>query len=127
MDDPPAGFETPSQHRQPATCARLHDIVAETVCASGLGANGGPNGLRCHARTTATGVVLVGLPQLRKTAGVSGRAPSARPRARHLSEDERSTICSLADTKRLRSLAADLGVSHEPVRAAIRDAEAKVG
>jgi hypothetical protein len=78
------------------------------------------DGLRCHARTTATGFMLVGLPPARKTVGKSGRAPYARQRARRLSEDERAAIRALFGTRSLRSLAAEFGVGHETVRTILR-------
>lgn len=43
-----------------------------------------------------------------------------RQRARRLTPDEETTIRMLAKTKSLRSLAADFGVSHETIRAIIR-------
>jgi hypothetical protein len=87
---------------------------------------GGSDGLRSHARTTATGVVLIGLPPVRRTVGASGRASCSRERPRQLSAEERSAVRSLAHTKSLRSLAADFGVSHETVRGVIRDEVADV-
>jgi hypothetical protein len=72
------------------------------------------------------GFVLFGLPPLRRTVGVSRRAPHAQQRPQFLSEDERSAIRLLADRKSLRSLAADFDVSHEMVRRVIRDADAAV-
>ena len=66
------------------------------------------------------------LPPVRRTVGTSGRAPYLRQRPYRLSYEEHAAIRSLALTKSLRSLAADLGVSHETVRRVIRDAEAAV-
>jgi hypothetical protein len=87
---------------------------------------GGTNGLRSHARTTTAVFVLVGLPPVRRMVGVSGRAPSARPRNRRHSAQERAAVRALSQTKSLRSLAADSGVSHETVRAAIRNEVAAI-
>ncbi len=55
--------------------------------------------------------------------GRSGRAPSQIARVRKLSLDQESAIRTLAQTKSLRSLAADFGVSHETVRAVLRRRE----
>jgi transposase len=63
---------------------------------------------------------------MRRTVGVSGRAPYARERPGQLAPQERYAIRSLALTKSLRSLAADFGVSHETVRRVIRDADTTV-
>ncbi len=80
----------------------------------------GGNGLRSRARTTSTGFDLVGLPPLRRTVGVSGRAPYTRQRPRRLSDDERFAIRSLACRQSLRSLAANYGVSHETLRTIVQ-------
>jgi hypothetical protein len=69
-------------------------------------------------------MILVGLPPARKTVGRSGRAPYVRQRPRALATDDRAAIRSLAATKSLRALAADLSVSRETVRVVLLDAEA---
>ncbi len=82
---------------------------------------GGSDGGRSRARTLRPGFVVVESPPARRVVGISGRAPYSRQRDSRLTDDERAMIRSLAITKSLRSLAADLGVSHETVRAALRD------
>ncbi|MDP9356798.1 MAG: hypothetical protein M3R02_16200 [Chloroflexota bacterium] len=52
--------------------------------------------------------------------GQSGRAVPHVAQPRKLSLDQESAIRTLAQTKSLRSLAADFGVSHETVRAIVR-------
>ena len=53
--------------------------------------------------------------------GASGRAPYQRRPPGRLTEQERRSVCALAPSRSLRSLAAELGVSHETVRAVLRD------
>ncbi len=53
------------------------------------------------------------------TVGASKRAAEQRERRRRLTPEDRETIQSLAVTRSLRDLAADFGVSHETIRAAI--------
>lgn len=65
--------------------------------------------------------MVVGSPPARRVVGTSGRAPYSRQRRSRLTDEERAIIRSLACTKSLRSLTADLGVSHETIRAAMRD------
>lgn len=55
-----------------------------------------------------------------RSAGVSGRAAEERERPRRLTPEERDAIRLLADTRSLRDLAADFGVSHETIRAVVR-------
>jgi hypothetical protein len=50
-----------------------------------------------------------------------------RARARKLTPEQESTICALAGTKSLRSLAADFGVSHETIRAVVQQNGAAPG
>jgi hypothetical protein len=53
----------------------------------------------------------------------SGEAPTPRryrARARRLTSDQEAAIRALAATKSLRALAADFGVSHETIRAVLR-------
>ena len=52
----------------------------------------------------------------RRVSGQSGRAAPHIVQPRKLSLDQESAIRVLAQTKSLRSLAADFGVSHETVR-----------
>ncbi len=56
----------------------------------------------------------------RRVSGQSGRAVPHVAQPRKLSLDQESAIRTLAQTKSLRSLAADFGVSHETVRAIVR-------
>ena len=61
------------------------------------------------------------LPDLRpRHRGRCGSGARYSLRARRLTSIEESTIRALAATKSLRSLAADFGVSHEMVRAVLR-------
>ena len=59
-------------------------------------------------------------PPERRLVGASGRDANLQPRGRGLSDDDISAIRSLANTKSLRSLGADFGVSHETVRSVLR-------
>src|SRR5215204_7730078 len=58
------------------------------------------------------------VPPLRLS-GRSQRASSQVPRRRKLTPDREATICTLASSKSLRSLAADFGVSHETIRTVV--------
>ena len=62
---------------------------------------------------------MVGLPPVRRTVGISGRAPYARQRPSRLTPEEIAAIRAKAD-RPLRELAAEYGVSHETVRRATR-------
>jgi hypothetical protein len=55
-----------------------------------------------------------------------GRAASRTRRPRSLTAEQEAEIRALAQTRSLRSLAADFGVSHETVRRAIREGETAV-
>ena len=58
-----------------------------------------------------------------------GETPSPRryrTRARKLTPEQESAIRALAETKSLRSLAADFGVSHETIRTVVRQVDVKV-
>jgi hypothetical protein len=48
--------------------------------------------------------------------------PRYRARARKLTSDQEASIQTLAATRSLRSLAAEFGVSHETIRAVVRQA-----
>jgi len=65
-------------------------------------------------------VVLVARPRERRTVRRSGRAPYQRRPVGRLNEEERRAIQALAQTRSLRALAAEFGVSHETVRAVVR-------
>ena len=60
------------------------------------------------------------LPPARRNVGASGRAPYQRRHAGRLTQTEREGVRRLAGSRSLRELAADLGVSHETVRAVLR-------
>ena len=66
------------------------------------------------------------VPPLRLS-GRSQRASSQVPRRRKPTPDREATICTLASSLSLRSLATDFGVSHETIRAVIRHARTVVG
>ncbi len=63
-------------------------------------------------------VVVAEAPE-RHTVGMSGRAAEPIDRARRLTPDDRNAIRLVAETRSLRAVAADLGVSHETVRAVL--------
>lgn len=84
--------------------------------------SGGSDGIRSRARTTTTGWVIVAAPGERRKVGASGRVPYLRRRPTRLTEAERAQVASLAETRSLRSLAADYGVSHETIGAVLREA-----
>jgi hypothetical protein len=67
-------------------------------------------------------VGVVAQPGERRRAGRSGRAAYQRRLVGRLTEAERRAILALARTRSLRSLAAQFGVSHEPVRSIGRGA-----
>ena len=71
-------------------------------------------------RHCASTIVIIATAPARRMTGRSGRAPSQIARVRQLSPDQEAAIRALAQTKSLRSLAADFGVSHETVRAVLR-------
>ena len=50
----------------------------------------------------------------------SSARPRYRARARKLTPEQESAIRALASTRSLRSLAVDFGVSHETIRAVVR-------
>ena len=53
--------------------------------------------------------------------------PRYRTRARRLTPEQEAEIRALAGTRSLRSLAADFGVSHETIRAVVRQDRAAGG
>ena len=59
-------------------------------------------------------------PPPRRVIGRSRRAAYQEPRRRKLSPEQEAVIRAVAGTKSLRALAADVGVSHETVRAVLR-------
>src|SRR4051812_8134224 len=76
-----------------------------------------------------SGQCRIPFPDLRTNPAVLPRWPSrreasARPRyhtrARKLTSEQESAVRALAGSKSLRSLAADFGVSHETIRAVVR-------
>ena len=66
------------------------------------------------------GAILVASPPTRRGVGRSGRSSYQRTRPRRLSPEEREAIRALAPNRTLRELAAEFGVSHETVRAVLR-------
>ena len=65
-------------------------------------------------------VVVVGLPPDRRVVGRCGRAPYQRRCMGRLTEAEREAVRRLAGNRTLREVAAEVGVSHETVRAVLR-------
>jgi DNA-binding NarL/FixJ family response regulator len=64
---------------------------------------------------------------LRRTVGTSQRDAYQHSRQRFLGDDNRRLTFRLAEQGRsLREIAAEVGVSHETIRAMIRDAAAEV-
>jgi hypothetical protein len=64
------------------------------------------------------------VPRWRSKCGASAR-PRYRTRTQKLTTDQDTTIRALAGTKSLRTLAADFDVSHETIRAVIRERHVK--
>ncbi len=64
--------------------------------------------------------IAVCAPPPRRTVGRCGRSPSQADRPRRLNTDQITAIRALAQTKSLRSLAAEFGVSHETIRTMLR-------
>ena len=73
------------------------------------------------------GPIDVAVAPPRRVAGRSNRSALQTPRPRKLAADQEAAIRSLAGTRSLRSLAADFGVSHETVRAVLRERECRLG
>ena len=68
------------------------------------------------------GTVVIATAPERSPVGVSGREGYQRPRLRKLTIEERDAVRSDANSGRsLRALAAEFGVSHETIRAVLRD------
>jgi hypothetical protein len=75
-----------------------------------------------HIRHVLDGTVLIASAPERRPVGVSRREGYQRPRRRKLTVEERDTIHSKTNSGRsLRSLAGAFGVSHETIRAVLRD------
>ena len=73
-------------------------------------------------RHVLDGTVIIATAPKRRHVGVSRREGYQRPRPRKLTLEERDTILSEANRGRsLRSLASAFGVSHETIRAVLRD------
>ena len=66
------------------------------------------------------GIVVIAEAPPRRVSGRSKRASYQAPRRRKLSPEQEAAIRALAQTRSLRALAADFGVSHETVRAVLR-------
>ena len=81
----------------------------------------GSDGLRSRARTIRPGFVVVGWPPARRVVGASGRAPYLRRPPGRLTDEERRAIRAGAASRSLRDLAAEFDVSHETVRAVLRE------
>jgi DNA-binding NarL/FixJ family response regulator len=88
---------------------------------------GGSDGHRSRVRTLRPGYVEVAAAPNRRVVGLSGRAPYQRLRAKRLTPDEQAAVKAAAASGRsLRSLAPEFGVSHETIRAALRERSAAV-
>ena len=70
------------------------------------------------------GWAVIAEPPEQQAVGSSGRAAYQAPRPRRLTPEEEVAVRALAESRSLRSLAADFGVSHETVRRVVRDAAA---
>lgn len=65
--------------------------------------------------------VVIALPPERQPAGKSGRECYQTPRPRKLTAEQEDEIWRAAPGRSLRDLAADFGVSHETIRAVLRE------
>jgi hypothetical protein len=75
-----------------------------------------------HLRHVLDGTVVIAAAPERSRSGVSRRESYQRPRPRKLTIEERDAIRSEANRERsLRSVAGAFGVSHETIRAVLRD------
>src|SRR5215211_5338284 len=70
--------------------------------------------------TTGTEPIDIAPVPHRRLSGRLQRASSQVPRRKKLAPDQVVTIYTLASSTSLRSLAADFGVSHETIRAVVR-------
>ncbi len=112
-------------------------FVAEAVAAGRLDENGnGPGGPGLSSevltgrkrrgsdsclRHSPPGSVVIAEAPPRPVSGRSKRASYHAPRRRKLTAEQEAAIRALAVTKSLRSVATDFGVSHETVRAILRE------
>ena len=71
-------------------------------------------------RHLPSGMVVIAAAPPRRVSGRSKRASYQGPRRRKLTADQEAGIRAAAGNRSLRSLAADVGVSHETVRAVLR-------
>jgi len=69
------------------------------------------------------GAFVVAVPPPRFPAGRSGRDSYQAPRARKLGPEQVAVVGAASPGRSLRDLAAEFGVSHETIRAALRLAE----
>jgi len=75
-----------------------------------------------HIRHVLDGTVVIAVAPERSRSGVSRRESYQRPRPRKLTINERDAVRLEADKARtLRTLAAEFGVTHETIRAILRD------
>lgn len=65
---------------------------------------------------------MIAAPPARAPAGRSGRDAPLTPQRRKLTPEQVAAIRGDAGSRSLRALAADFGVSHETIRAALRPA-----
>jgi IS30 family transposase len=73
-------------------------------------------------RHVLDGTVVIAAAPERRSVGVSRRESYQRPRPRKLTIEDREAVRSAATSGRsLRSLAVAFGVSHETIRAVLRD------
>jgi len=66
------------------------------------------------------GAVVIAEAPPRRVTGRSQRAAYETPRRRKLTPEQEAAIRAVAGTRSLRSLATDFGVSHETIRAVLR-------
>ena len=81
---------------------------------------GGSDGGRFRGCIRPVDALVIAAPPPRRVSGKSLRASYHEPRKRKLSPEQEAAIRALAQTRSLRALAAEFGVSHETVRGALR-------
>ena len=81
--------------------------------------DGGARGSDTHIRHES-GIVVIAEAPPRRVSGRSKRAAYLAPRRRMLTREQDAAIRAESGNRSLRELAAELGVSHETVRAVLR-------
>jgi len=108
-------------------------VTAVTPSSQVMNAVAEATGIGSASSISPSGQCRIPFPDLRTESSPNLRWPSPRDasscpryraRARRLTPEQESKIRSLAGTKSLRSLAAQFGVSHETIRAVVRQKRA---